>query len=229
MLVPWAVFRSVTWYSSRVFAAGLVALQAAEASDTRAAAQSGRETIRGEVQHKERGPCNRLNCEWMTFDLVGADGRHVTVHMEERIVEGTVFEGHEVEVDGRWNRRNQLRADRITDLTTGATIGFDSLRLRYPEGRQLSLIGHIQKAQEKEPPGPGQRDKKEKLRFLLRVRAERPADDDVLIPVEVVKRRIIGFVRNNQEVRVIGEWTARNVLRADTVRDELTGAVTVSD
>lgn len=190
----------------------------------------GGASVRGTVQRgtKRKGPCRAGNCEWLNFDIVVGEAggeRVVAIEMQKMVIEGTVFEDHTVLVEGNWNDRNALKANRITDLTTGATIAHNSATPRYAVNRRLTLRGEVIRSEATEPPGPGQKNKKEKLRFVIRLDNQDPAQEDVLISVEVVKPRIWGFLGQNSIVAVEGVWTNRNVLRADTVTDIKSGKI----
>lgn len=186
-------------------------------------------TVRGVVQGNDmiqKGPCPRGNCEWMNFIIAPEDTTTtlVAVEMRERVIEGTVFVDSTVVVEGKRNDRNAVRADRITDLKTGATIGYNSPALRHPNGQRLTLEGEVYELQPKEPPHRGQRSQVEKWRFLLRTPANPPAQP-TYTSVELVKRQIFGILRQNVRVRVDGRWTKRNVLRADSVQIADTGEI----
>jgi hypothetical protein len=136
------------------------------------------------------------------------------VYMQERVIEGTVFQGHTIEVEGDFNRkRTQFNAEKITDLVTGATTGYTRRTLKYPEGRSLSMTGVIDNLQPLEQPHPGQRQQAQHHRFVLL-----RTDTNERISVERVGQNIGGgLIEQGDEVVVDGEWTDRNVLRANKV------------
>lgn len=178
-----------------------------------ATGESAAETLQGVVTRYQKGPCPKGNCEWMRFEMTAEREGRTEVYMTKRVIEGTVFPGHTVVVEGDWNRRGDVfNADRITDLVTDATVGHESSRLRYPEDQRLTLSGYVDGLQELQPPMPGQVNKESKLRFVLSM-----LDRNVKISVERVGFNIASLLRNGDFVVVDGKWTDRNVLRADRI------------
>jgi hypothetical protein len=152
----------------------------------------------------------------------------VEVEMIERTIEGTVRNGSVVRVEGKWTDQNRLRAQRITDLDTQATIGYESAALRFPDGKQLSLLGTAQFVEEKIEGHKGEWKQTQKIRFVVKVpEPVGPWQRGDLVSVEMVKLRIKGSApRQGYQVLVVGRWTKRNVLRADTITDVKSGGVT---
>jgi hypothetical protein len=198
--------------------------------DDRATYAASSTTIRGVVQEDtlQRGLREpQKSHEWMSFLIQAASGRVVSVEMERegprgRTIEGSVFSGSEVVVSGHWRDGHAFRASLITDLRTGATIDGRSPALRYREGQRMSVEGDILDRQPKQL-RESRWQLKEKWRFLLVPFAStgtaRP------ISVEIVKSRIRGLLRDDEPVLVTGEWTDRNVLRADRIVMIRSGAV----
>jgi hypothetical protein len=182
-----------------------------------ASSQAAAETLQGRVTRVDKGPCPRGNCEWMGFDLVDDKGTRFDVNMQKMVIEGTVFVGHTVRVEGERDGPNKFKADRITDLVTSATVGYDSRTPVYPPDRRMTFEGTIDNLQPVEPPMPGQKRKVQKQRFVLSIPATRPSEKDMKISVERVEVIIRDRLQPTDSVVVTGRWTERNVLRADDI------------